>query len=129
MQESLLLILQLKRNQEAGPLHQVVPVILCSTFYNRLIVFELVSLQDVSTDIIFKRVIIYTFLLALSVVLNRTHSIARHRSFINRSERLKRRLHTLIVILLIATVDLAVAKFVFGHAALRCTILPISTRV
>ena len=89
MQESLLLISELERDQEARSLDQVVPVVLCSTFDDLLVIFQLVCLQDISSFIIVERVVVEGLLIvAVSVILERAHTVRGHRSLVHAPESL-----------------------------------------
>lgn len=59
VQKSLLLVLELEVQEEAWPFNQVISVVLSSAFDNLAVIFELVGLQNVPSDVVFERVIVY----------------------------------------------------------------------
>ena len=54
MQKGLLLIFELKRDQETRSFDQVVSIILCCTLDDLLVIFQFVGLQYVASNIIFE---------------------------------------------------------------------------
>ena len=74
MQEGLLLVVQLKVQKEARSLNQVIPVVLSSALDNLTVILQLVSLQNITSDIVLKRIIIYRVLIVpVRLILERTH--------------------------------------------------------
>jgi len=70
VQECLLLVFEFERNEETRSFNQVVPVVLSSTFDDGLVIFKLVSLQNVSSHIIFEGIVIDALLLAFCIILD-----------------------------------------------------------
>lgn len=89
MKKCLFLILELERDEETGPLYQIVSVILCCTLNDLLIILEFIALQNIACDVIFEGIIINRLLISFCVILYRAHSVWGHRPFIYAPKGLK----------------------------------------
>lgn len=125
MQECLLLVFEFERNEESRSFNQVVPVVLSSTLNYSLVIFKLVSLQNVSSNIIFKGIVIDALLLALGVILDWTHPVWCHWTFFDWSESFKTVLYVLVIILVIPVVKSTIS---LSLSILRSVVLTLSSR-
>ena len=93
-----------------------------STLHDSFIILQLIGLENVTSHIIIKRVIIDALLLAFSIILDRAHSVGCHRAFFDRSESFQVVLNILVVILIIPVIESSITLFVLS--ILWCVILP-----
>jgi pheromone shutdown protein TraB len=99
VQKCLFLVLELERDKEARSLHKVVSIVLSGTLHDLLVILKLVDLQDVSSNVVFERIIIKGLLLALGVVLHRAHTVRRQRALFNTTECLSHALGTTLILI------------------------------
>ena len=71
------------------------------TLYNSLVIFQLICLKNVTSDIVIEGVVIDALLLALGIILDRAHPIGCNWAFFNRSESFQIVLYTLVIVLII----------------------------
>lgn len=68
VQEVILLVLKLKRHKETGSLNEIILLVLCCLLDYLLVIFKLVVLENVPSEIIIIRIIHVGVLFSLRVV-------------------------------------------------------------